>query len=218
MPPLLPQLLTAGLSLALLASCGPSASDRPVVFAAASLAEVLQEAAEAYEEAGGSTPRFSFDATSRLARQLVEGAPADLFFSADARWMDEVEAAGLLDQGSRVDLLGNALVVAVRAGVSGPADPAALAAHPPERIALAGENVPAGRYADAALRSTGLLPALRSRVIRGHSVRSVLAWLARGDVPMAVVYASDVHSDPRVQVAFSLPAASHPPIVYVAEK
>ena len=211
------QAMLSGLVCAvMLTSCGAPDDDRPIIFAAASLAEVLQEAAAGFTAAGGKAPRLSFDATSRLARQLTLGAPADAFFSADVRWMDAVERAGRLRAETRVDLLSNRLVLAVRVGQTGPEDPAALLAQPPGRLARAGENVPAGRYADDALRATGMYPALRSRIIRGHSVRTVLEWLARGDVPMAVVYASDVHAEPRVKVAFALPASSHPPIIYVA--
>ena len=208
--------LSAMAFVALLAGCDRAEDDRPVIFAAASLAEALGQAADGFVASGGAAPRFSFDATSRLARQVIQGAPADALFSADVRWMDEVEAAGLLLPDTRHDLLSNRLVMAVRAGAAAPSGPADLRAHPPERIAQAGESVPAGRYADAALRHTGLLPSLQSRVIRGHSVRTVLEWLARGDVPMAVVYASDVQAEPRVRVAFALPPDSHPPITYVA--
>ncbi len=159
---------------------------------------------------------FSFDATSRLARQVIEGAPADLFISADVAWMDEVEKAGRLRPGTRKDLLGNGLVIAVPATAEAPSGLEALRSSPPERLALAGENVPAGRYADAALKSTGLHSLMAPRLVRGHSVRSVLEWVARGDVPMAIVYASDAHAEPKVKVAFALPAKAHQPITYVA--
>ncbi len=204
------------LLLACTVSCQRAEDGRPVVFAAASLAEALSAVADGVVANGGPRPVFSFDATSRLARQVVQGAPADAFISADVAWMDEVERAGLVQKNTRVDLLGNRLVIAVPKGVTPPANLATLRASPPERLAVAGENVPAGRYADAALKATGLASVFESRLVRGHSVRTVLEWLARGDVPMAVVYASDAVAEPRVQVAFELPSSSHPPIVYVA--
>lgn len=184
------------------------------VLAAASLADVLPRVADTYRAAGGAAIVFSFDATSRLASQLKAGAPADLFFSADTRWMDDLAAQGLVRKASRVDLLGNRLVLVVpAAGGAAPAGAADLPALS-GRLALAGEEVPAGRYAREALRHAGVWEALAPRVVGGDSVRTVLAWVARGEASAGVVYTTDARIEPRVRAAFTFPEAGHTPIVY----
>lgn len=186
------------------------------VLAAASLTDVLPRAGAAWQAAGGQGITWSFEASSRLAAQLAAGAPADLFFSADAAWMDEVAARGLIQPGSRVDLLGNALVAVVPTSATArPATPQALAAVEGP-VALAGETVPAGRYAQEALRHAGVWGAVAPRVVSGENVRAVLAWVARGEASWGVVYATDARVEPRVATALTFPAGSHAPIVYPA--
>jgi molybdate transport system substrate-binding protein len=160
---------------------------------------------------------FHFGASSRLARQIEAGAPADLFFSADAAWMDYLAQRGRLAPGSRVDLLRNALVVVVpRDARWVPTGPADLAAPEMSRLALAGEAVPAGRYARTALQTSGVWPTVQARVVVGDDVRAALAWAARGEASAAVVYATDARVEPRVRVAFAFASESHPTIVYPA--
>lgn len=182
------------------------------VYAAASLTDALPQVAEAWARAGGDPCSFVFDASSRLAQQIEAGAPADVFVSADVAWMDALAEAHLIDPDSRVDLLGNRLVVVVpRRASSRPRTPAELGGL--ARVALAGPSVPAGRYARASLRSLGVWDAVASHVSDGDNVRAALAWVERGEADAAIVYATDAQASTEVEVAFELPAASHPPIV-----
>lgn len=188
----------------------PERAPELTVFAAASLTDALPDVADAWVAGGGQPVSFTFDSSSKLAKQLASGQPADVFFSADAAWMDDVAGKGLIDPETRVDLLGNALVLVVPAGAPdvGLADV--------ERLAMAGENVPAGRYGRAALRSQGAWDAVSPRVVSGDDVRTALGWVATGEADAGVVYATDARAEPRVRVASTFPAGSHPPIVYPA--
>lgn len=193
-------------------ACRPASDVSLVVAAASSLTEVFTAIAERWKASGGRSTELVFDASSRLARQIEAGMPANVFASADARWMDTLSAAGRIDTPSRRLLCGNRLVLVVPRSRPAPADLAGLAAI--GRLALAGPEVPAGRYAREALESAGLLTALGDRIVEGDSVRTALAWAARGEVDAAIVYASDAQIEPRVEVAFTLEARSHGPIVY----
>ncbi|HKJ03576.1 MAG TPA: molybdate ABC transporter permease subunit [Longimicrobiales bacterium] len=192
----------------------PGGREPILVLAAASLTDVLPAVAQAWAAHGGGPVRFSFDATSRLAPQAVEGAPADLFFSADQAWMDWLGERGGVVPASIRDFLGNSLVVVVPAGRAAPSGPEGLLAL--DRIALAGENVPAGRYAQEALEALGLWTRLSGRVVRGGSVRGALEWVSRGEVDAGVVYRTDALAQPAVTVAFGLPADAHREVRYPA--
>jgi molybdate transport system permease protein len=195
----------------------PAADSSILVLAAASLSDVLPMVAQAWEAGGGIPVRFSFGATSRLAPQTVRGAPADLFFSADGQWMDWVEARGGVAEGTRVALLRNRLVVVVPSGSSfHPGSASELTVPSLEHLALAGENVPAGRYARSALEAEGVWGALEPRIVRAGNVRRALEWVALGEVDAAVVYATDATVEGRVRMGFSFPAEAHLPIVYPA--
>ncbi len=207
--------------MALIAACSgsppdqaPEAADGPVVLAAASLQESLTEAAESFAAEGHALPALSFAATSALARQIERGAPADVFISADADWMDRLEAAGLLAERTRVDLLTNRLVVVAPVGWTSPGrDPFDGGGN----IAIADpQAVPAGRYARAGLESLGRLGELESRLIPAESVRAALALVERGQVDRAIVYATDAQASREVEVVYMFPQASHPPIRYPA--
>lgn len=194
----------------------PRPGEAPLtVLAASSLSEVLVAVGQGWVDQGHPAPIFAFDASSRLARQVEAGAPADVFVSADAAWMDHLEARGRIDPTTRVDLAGNRLVVVVPgAGAHAVTAPTDLASPAVRHLALAGESVPAGRYARAALDALGVWPAVRDRVVAGDDVRSALAWVAAGDAEAGVVYATDARVEPRVRVAFPVPPAAHPPVVY----
>lgn len=187
-----------------------------IVHGAASLADVLPRVAAPFEAVNGPV-RLQFGASSRLARQIEAGAPGDVVFSADLAWMDFLDERGLLRPGSRRVLLENALVVVVPAG-SRRSLPSlhALANDGIARMALAGEGVPAGRYARAALESAGVLEGLSSKVASADDVRMALAWVARGEADAGIVYATDAKAEPRVQVAFVIPRELHPPVVVTA--
>jgi molybdate transport system substrate-binding protein len=208
--------LAVGLLVPVAVAGEPDAARGVTVFAAASLTDVLPKVAAARgKDAPPAT--FNFDASSRLAKQIEAGAPADLFLSADAEWMDHLEKSGRIEAGTRTDLLGNQLVLVVpaRAGFV-PGAPSELTSKAIERLALAGETVPAGRYARAALTATGVWPAVKDRVVSGENVRTVLAWVAKGEASAGVVYATDARIEPRVRVAFVFPAGTYPSIVYPA--
>lgn len=183
-----------------------------VVLAASSLTDVLPTVAEHWTAAGHPPVTFSFDASSRLARQVESGAPADLFFSADTDWMDHL--AGRIDPATRVDLLGNTLVAVVPVASDSIRSPADLATV--HHLGLAGENVPAGKYARAALSALGTMETVQGRIVSGDNVRTVLGWVASGEAEAGIVYATDARVEPRVKVAFTFPAGSHPAIVYPA--
>lgn len=185
-----------------------------LVLAAASLAEVLPQLAHAWRQAGGAEVRFSFDATSRLAVQALQSPSADAFFAADFEWMSWLEERTAIREGAAKSIAANELVVVVPAAASQPTTPASLSRL--SRIALAGENVPAGRYAHAALEATGVWAEMADKVVRGGSVRGALEWVARGEVPAGIVYRTDAAAEPGVRVAFAFDASTHPPILYWA--
>lgn len=196
--------------LAWMLGCAAAPEPQLTVFAAASLTDVLPKVADAWVAGGGERVTFTFDSSAKLAKQLASGQPADLFFSADTAWMDDVAGKGLIDAETRVDLLGNALVLVVPAG-----GPDVVLADV-ERLAMAGENVPAGRYGRAALQSLGSWQMVKSRVVSGDDVRTALGWVATGEADAGIVYATDARAEPRVRAAFTFPASTHPPIVYPA--
>lgn len=179
----------------------------PITHAAASLKTVLdqvdKEIAPLWPSYGGS---------GALARQILRGAPADIFVSANPVWMDVVEEAGRLVPGSRADLLGNQLVLVGGAG----AEPVALSeAAPRGRIAMGYVNaVPAGQYGKAALVAMGLWDQMRAQIVETDSVRAALVLAARGEVPYAVTYLTDAIAEPRVGVLHRFDPDLHPPIRY----
>lgn len=201
------------LLIAVPATAAPKA--KPVtVFAAASLTDVLPQIAEAYRGSGGGLVTFSFDASSRLAPQIEQGAPADLFISADEDWMDYLADKKLLVANTRVDLLGNTLACVVPPNASWiPSGPAALDDTRLKHMALAGETVPAGKYAEAALKHAGVWDALQPRVVRGSNVRAALAYVTGGEAEAGVVYFTDAKASTS-KLAFTFDANSHPPIRY----
>jgi molybdate transport system substrate-binding protein len=205
------------IALVLVVACDAD-DDAPLrIWAAASLTESITDVAEAFRERDGGAVSTSFDASNRLARQLEHGAPADVFISADAEWMDWAIERDLVESDTRRIIATNRLVIVV--GRSSPVRLETLAdLGDPDiaRIGLAGENVPAGRYADAALAASGVDGDVRERVVRGGSVRATLAWAASGEVDAAIVYRTDAAVEPRVRIALEIDAAVHPPIEYPA--
>ncbi len=185
-----------------------------LVLAAASLADVLPAIADAWSATEGVAVRFSFDATSRLAPQIVGGAPADVFLSADSEWTTWLVEQGAAAHDAPRAVARNELVVVVPRGHPRPPTVAELARL--GAVAIAGDNVPAGRYARAALAWGGAAESDRFRIITGGSVRGVLEWVARGEAPAGVVYRTDAAVEPAVDVAFTFPADAHAPIRYWA--
>ncbi len=188
------------------------------VSAAVSLTDVLTAAAREYDGAGGGPIRFNFAASNVLARQIVNGAPVDLFLSADAAQMDVVEKAGLVRDGSRVNLLSNQLAVVVPndrprtlARITELADPAF------RRIAIGDPaGVPAGVYARQYLENEGLWAKIEPRIVPSGSVRTALAAVESGAADAAIVYRTDARFSTRAVVAFLVPPDRGPTIVYPA--
>ena len=210
-------LAVLGLALALVP--GARAAGPVVVFAAASLTNAFEDVGRAWVAKGHAAPRFSFAASSTLAKQVEQGAPAAIFASADEAWMDYLVERKLIEKASRRDLASNSLVLVVPADgpstvVLGPGtDFAKLFAG--RRIATGDPaHVPVGRYAEQALRSLGGWDAVAPRLVRAESVRAALAFVERGEVAAGIVYSTDASISSRVKVAGTFPATSHPPIVY----
>ncbi|WP_137703139.1 molybdate ABC transporter substrate-binding protein [Marimonas lutisalis] len=205
--------------LALVLLTGAALADAPArvtVFAAASLRDALDAVAESYD---GARIVASYGGSAAMARQVAQGAPADLVILANPQWMDWLEGQGVLMPDSRRDLLGNRLVLIGPAGAAplDASEQAMLARLGDGRLALGQVNaVPAGIYARAWLESAGLWPALAPHLAETENVRAALALVSRGEAPLGVVYASDAQADPGVSVLYDIPADSHPPITYPA--
>ncbi|WP_040613818.1 molybdate ABC transporter substrate-binding protein [Teichococcus cervicalis] len=193
----------------------------PTVFAAASLTDAMRALAEAWRAGGHAAPRFSFAASSALARQMEQGAAADLFASADEPWMDYVQQRGLIVAATRRSVLANRLALVA------PADsrlaPLAITRQT-DLLALAGQggriatgdpsNVPVGQYARAALGWMGQWERVAPRLARADNVRSALLLVERGEAPLGIVYATDAAASRGVRLLGHFPAESHPPVTY----
>lgn len=210
------------LALTLALAGGAAAADRPglLVFAAASTTNAMNDLARAFQERTGAVVTNSFASSSTLARQIARGAPADLYLSANRKWMDYLEKEGGVAAGSRHDLLANRLVLIAPAdGPQGPVDLATVKDLAPllgdGRLAMGDpDHVPAGIYGRQALTGLGLWPGAAGRLAPAASVRVALAWVAAGEARLGVVYATDARVEPRVRVVAEFPESSHPPIVY----
>lgn len=192
------------------------------VFAAASLQTALDDL-QARLPAGKAV--VSYAASSALARQIENGAPADLFIPADLDWMDYLDKRGLVRPGSRVNLLRNRLVLVAPAAsplrvdlVPGVALAALLDRFSGGgRLAMADpDSVPAGRYGKAALEALGVWQGVSGRLARAENVRAALLLVSRGEVPLGIVYSTDAVADKGVRIAGTFAAGLHPPIVYPA--
>ncbi len=215
---LLAQAFLALSGLALLAACADDPEPTgPVVLAAASMQEALEDAADRWAAQGHLRPVLSFASSGALARQIAIGAPADLFISADKTWMDWVAQEVTIRDGSRADLAGNTLVLVAPAGsaLTFPAKGGWASALGGGKLALADPDaVPAGRYAKASLLSTGVWDEVKDHVALTADVRGALALVGRGDAALGVVYASDAKAEGDVRVVGTFPESSHRPIVY----
>jgi molybdate transport system substrate-binding protein len=194
--------------------------DRILVFAAASMKNALDDVDAAFAKQTGIAVVVSYDASSALMKQIEQGAPADVYISADRQWMDYGSRKQLIDDGTRVNLLGNTLVLIaskdskLNAVTLGPGlDLAGLAGT--GRIATGDVRaVPAGLYARAALQKLGLWQAVEPKLAMVGNVRAALVLVARGEAPLGIVYATDAKAEPAVKVIAAFPDDSHEPIVY----
>ena len=212
-------LLAAG-AMAFGPMAAPRAQEAVTVFAAASLTDALRDLGAQWAARGNPAPRFSFAASSALARQIEQGAPADLFMSADEPWANYLQERNLLVNATRSSPLGNALVLIAPANAARPValargtDLAALLG-PQGRLATGDPaHVPAGRYAQAALSWMGQWPAIAPRLARAENVRAALLLVERGEAPFGIVYATDAAASAGVRVVGTFPAESHEPITY----
>ena len=206
-------------AICLLTQWLPAAAEAPVrVFAAASLTEALSAVAADWHERGHPLPQLVFGGTAILARQVQAGAPVDVFAAADARWMDELARDQRLVPGTRVDLLGNSLVLVAPRGRS-----FAVVFEPGFDFARAfrgklcmGEPgvVPVGTYGRQALQNLGWWESLQARIVGTEDVRSALAFVARGECAAGIVYATDAAASNRVEVIARIPGTLHAAIVY----
>jgi molybdate transport system substrate-binding protein len=205
-------------ALAPLPASARSGTPSVTVFAAASLKDAMDAVIQAFTAKTRISARASYGASSALARQIEQGAPADVFVSADTDWMTYLAQRRLIVASTRRDLISNHLVLIAPSDSSvalvvAPGMPLTLALGA-GRLALAGPDVPAGKYARASLRSLGLWNSVEGRLASAETVRSALAFVARGETPLGVVYDTDARLEPRVRVVGRFPDASHPPIVY----
>ena len=197
------------------------AADAVTVFAAASLTNAITDVGNLFAGKGAGTVTPSFAASSTLARQIENGAPANLFISADEDWMNYLAAKRLIVPESRVDLLGNKLVLIAPAESTldvdiKPGFPLAQLIGQ-ERMATADpDHVPVGKYARAALEKLGVWKDVEGRLARADNVRAALALVERGECPLGIVYATDAAISKKVKVVGIFPADSHPPIIYPA--
>ena len=190
------------------------------IFAAASLSEALRDLAAQWAARGHPSPRLAFAASSSLARQIEQGAPAALFISADEAWADYLQARGLLAEASRRSPIGNALVLIAGPGRAqpmtlSPGTTLAALLGPGGRLSMADPaHVPAGRYARAALTWMGQWEAMAPRLARADNVRAAMLLVERGEAPAGIVYATDAQAMPGLRVIGRFPPESHPPITY----
>jgi len=194
------------------------AEDAVRVYAAASLTNAMGDIAAAWQKDGHPKATLVFAASSALAKQIENGAPADVFGSADRKWMDYLAQRKKIDAATRVELLGNELVLIVPKGKAFPVTvdkgfdlPGAY-----KGKLCTGEPdvVPVGTYAKQALTSLGWWSALSPRVVGTDDVRTALAFVERGECPLGIVYATDAAISTKVEIVGRFPPGSHDPIVY----
>ena len=212
------------MTLWLLLFCLPSLAaqtDKPtiIVFAAASLTNALQEIGDGFTKVSSIPVKFSFAASSALARQIENGAPTDVFFSADLEWMDYLQSRKLIQVATRHDVLGNQLVLVAPADSKivlkiGPQFALAKALGAGRLATGDPDSVPVGRYAREALTKLGAWNEVEARLVRADSVRSALAFVDRGEASLGIVYATDAKIDNKVRVVDVFPDNTHLPIIY----
>ena len=213
-------LLTATV-LTLGAGTAPAAAQNRdiLVFAAASLKNALDEAAAQWQRESGKKVVISYAASNTLIKQIEQGAPADMFISADLDWMDYGQQKGLIKPDTRSNLLGNRLVLIapkdsnISANIQPGFDLAALLKG--GRLAMGNvDAVPAGKYGKASLEKLGAWDGVKDKIAQAESVRAALLLVARGEAPLGIVYQTDAAADPTVKIVGTFPENSHPPIIY----
>jgi molybdate transport system substrate-binding protein len=211
--------LCVGIAFALPFPAAAAESGKVTVFAAASTTNAVSDIGKMFTENGHGDFTPSFASSSTLAKQIAQGAPADLFISANPKWMTWLEDEKMVEPGTRADLLGNRIVLIA------PAD-SEVSVELTEGLDLAGmlgedklamgdpDHVPAGMYGKQAMESLGMWEAVSPKVARAKDVRAALALVERAEAPLGVVYATDAAITPKVRVVAAFPEATHPPITY----
>ena len=213
-------LIVAAASISPFAYAADAQNEPLLVFAAASLTDVLQQIGPMYTKESNMPVKFSFAASSALAKQIESGAEVDVFFSADQDWMNYLQQRQLVSDSTRMDLLGNrlALIAPKDSKVNLKLERSAkllatLGAG--GRLATGDpDSVPVGKYAKAALTNLDLWSAIEPRLVRADNVRVALMYVARGEAPLGIVYATDAAVEPRVRIVDMFPESSHAPISY----
>jgi molybdate transport system substrate-binding protein len=198
------------------------AQNEMVVFAAASLKNALDEIATTWaKDTGKPMPKISYAASSALAKQIEQGAPADMFISADLDWMDYVAGKNLIKPDTRFNLLGNKIVLIApkdskltSVDIKGADLAKALGGG---KLSMANvDAVPAGKYGKAALEKLGAWAEVKDHVAQAENVRAALLLVGRGEAPLGIVYSTDAAAEPNVKIVVTFPEGSHPPIIYPA--
>ncbi len=185
------------------------------VFAASSMTDVLSTIGKAYEKEVKTKIKFNFDASSRLAKQISEGAKADLFFSADKEWIRFLIEKKSIILGNSIDLLGNELVLIThKKNKIQVNDLKQLPQTKFKSLCLAQETIPAGKYAYETLTKLGVLSGVKSRIVNGDNVRNVLAWVAKNEADLAIVYRTEAKVNSDVKELLSIPAQYHSTIIF----
>jgi len=213
--------LVAALAIgAVILPCPARAEDEgPVVFAAASLKDALDAVNAKWKEESGKKATISYAASSALAKQIEQGAPADTFVSADEDWMDYLATGKLIKPETRFDLVGNKLVLIAPkdsklTATIGSGFPLASLLGDGHLAMADTASVPAGRYGKAALEKLGVWDAVKNRIAQAENVRAALSLVSRGEAPLGIVYATDAKADPKVKVLDVFPESTHAPILY----
>jgi molybdate transport system substrate-binding protein len=190
-----------------------------LVFAAASLKNALDEAAAQWQRESGKKVVISYAASNTLIKQIEQGAPADMFISADLDWMDYGQQKGLIKPDTRSNLFGNRLVLIapkdsnISANIQPGFDLAARLKG--GRLAMGNvDAVPAGKYGKASLEKLGAWDGVKDKIAQAESVRAALLLVARGEAPLGIVYQTDAAADPTVKIVGTFPENTHPPIIY----
>jgi molybdate transport system substrate-binding protein len=211
--------LVAALGFGLSGAPAAAQSRDVLVFAAASLKDAMDDITAQYQRDTGKHVLVSLAASSTLAKQIENGAPADIFISADLDWMDYLAKRNLLKPNTRRNLLGNRLVLI--APKDGPAAIKIQPGFPLAKMLEGGKlsmadvaTVPCGKYGKAALEKLGVWPSVAGQVVQAENVRAALALVARKEAPLGIVYQTDAAAEPKVKVVGLFPVETHPPIIY----
>jgi molybdate transport system substrate-binding protein len=209
----------AAIGLCILPILANAADKGPLVFAAASLKDALDAVNAAWTKESGKSAVISCAGSSVLAKQIEEGAPADVFISADLDWMDYLAERKLINPDTRFNLLGNSLVLIapkdfkLEAKIAPGFPLASLLGD--GRLAMANtDSVPAGKYGKAALQALGVWDQVKDKIAQAENVRAALLLVSRGEAPLGIVYATDATADAKVKVLGTFPNKTHPPIIY----